>query len=289
MKRTILLLAAVTMILTACAKDDNGWSRTPHEVRAALQARYPDALGVEWESRGGYYVAEFTIPGSIETTDNKAWFDRTGTWYMTEFDIPYRSLPENVRAALKDSEWGRWEIDDVDKIERDGLETLYVVEFEGRNAQGMEQDLVLYFSPDGLLVKQVDNQDARSDYADLLPASYTSLVQQFIEQRYPKARILDMDNERNGIEVEILDGPKHRELYFDVAGNWKRTETELTSAELPQAVCDAFANSDYARYGIEEAYLIEKHDLTYYLLETEVDDRDIYLYYDTNSFPVTIA
>lgn len=284
----MMWMLALATLFAACEKDDNGVSRTPQEVQNALTQRYPDAVGVEWETRGGYYVAEFTIPGSASTADNSAWFDHTGLWYMTEYDIPFTALPEAVQQAFRAGEYAAWEIDDVDQLEREGLETLYVIEVEGRDADGREQDVDLYYAPDGVLVKTVVDAESGYDYADFIPEVLVGAVQSFVEQRYPQARILEIGGERGLTEIDILDGTTLRELYFEADGTWVRTETELRPEELPQAVRQAFASSEYVRYGIEDAEYIETPDKNYYRLETEVNDRDIYLDFMADGTPITI-
>lgn len=284
----MMWMLALATLFAACEKDDNGVSRTPQEVQNALAQRYPDAVGVEWETRGGYYVAEFTIPGSISTADNSAWFDYTGLWYMTEYDIPFTALPEAVQQAFRAGEYAAWEIDDVDQLEREGMETLYVIEVEGRDANGREQDVDLYYAPDGVLVKTVVDAESGYDYADFIPEALVGSVQSFVEQRYPNARILEISGGRGLTEIDILDGTTLRELYFEAGGAWVRTETELRLEELPQAVRQAFASSEYARYGIEDAEYIETPEGNYYRLETEVNDRDIYLDFTADGTPITL-
>lgn len=288
MKRMLWIAAAAVMLLAACEKEDNGVRFTPQEVQNALTARYPDAVGVAWTTRGGYYVAEFAIPGSPSTADNTAWFDITGVWYMTEYDMPYTSLPQAVQDAFRGGEYGAWELDDVDRLEREGMETVYVIEVEGYDTTGREVEMDLYYSPDGVLVKAVENADAGYDYADFIPDALVSIVKGFIEERYPNARILEINGERGLTEIDILDGQTQRELYFEVSGQWVRTETELRLEEVPQAVRQAFAASEYARYGIEDAELVETPEGVYYRIETEVNDRDTYLHYDATGQLLTM-
>ena len=288
MKRMLWIAAAAVMLLAACEKEDNGVRFTPQEVQNALTARYPDAVGVAWTTRGGYYVAEFAIPGSPSTADNTAWFDITGVWYMTEYDMPYTSLPQAVQDAFRGGEYGAWELDDVDRLEREGMETVYVIEVEGYDATGREVEMDLYYSPDGVLVKAVENADAGYDYADFIPDALVSIVKGFIEERYPNARILEINGERGLTEIDILDGQTQRELYFEASGQWVRTETELRLEEVPQAVRQAFAASEYARYGIEDAELVETPEGVYYRIETEVNDRDTYLHYDATGQLLTM-
>lgn len=45
---------------------------------------------------------------------------------MTETDLPYAALPEAVKNAFQNSEYGSWRPDDVDMIEREGMEPVYV-------------------------------------------------------------------------------------------------------------------------------------------------------------------
>lgn len=70
-------------------------------------------------------VAEF-IDNQL---DGKAWFDATGRWYMTETELTHTSqLPEDVQKALANSEYAQWYIDDIDRLERNETETIYVIE-----------------------------------------------------------------------------------------------------------------------------------------------------------------
>ena len=52
---------------------------------------------------------------------------------MTETDVRYENLPEPVLAAHKAGKYADWRVDDVDKLTREGMETLYVIEVEKGN------------------------------------------------------------------------------------------------------------------------------------------------------------
>ena len=67
---------------------------------------------------------------------------------MTETDVRYENLPEPVLAAHKAGKYADWRVDDVDKLTREGMETLYVIEVE----KG-ESELDLFYSSTGILVK----------------------------------------------------------------------------------------------------------------------------------------
>lgn len=47
---------------------------------------------------------------------------------MTETDIPLSALPQEIQASFENSEYYlTWKVDDVDKLERDGFEIIYVI------------------------------------------------------------------------------------------------------------------------------------------------------------------
>ena len=67
---------------------------------------------------------------------------------MTESDIKYSSLPVVIRNSFESGEYGKWEVEDVDKLERSGMETIYIIE-----AELGEQEVALHYLENGTLVK----------------------------------------------------------------------------------------------------------------------------------------
>ena len=170
---------------------------------------------------------------------------------MTETDIRFEQLPEAVKTAFQNSEYKDWRVDDVDKLEREGVETVYVIEVEGvENDRQVEYDL--YYSPDGVLTKKVADAPEDYDYGDYIPSKPVSGVDNYLQTNYPDARILDIDYEGGMTEVEILDGRICRELLFDGTGNWIYTKTEVRRSEVPAAVSSALAASEYKDYYIDD-------------------------------------
>ena len=193
----IATIACAACMLYGCDKsEDGGGPAVSPRAEAALLARYPAATDVVWRTSGNYSVAEFSLPAVRAAVhggrDHAAWFDDGGEWYMTETDIVFGSLPSAVQAAFRDSEYAGWRIDDVDMLEREGVETVYVIEAEGRSG-GRETEVDLYYSSDGVLVKKVVDADSDYDYGDYIPARPTGEVESFVQTRYPGARILDVD------------------------------------------------------------------------------------------------
>ena len=250
-------MVATALMFASCNKDDNhdsGPGGVSRQLQEAFESRYPGATNVNWSAKGQYMVADFSLAttrATASSSDHSAWFDNGGLWYMTETDILFEQLPEAVKTAFQNSEYKDWRVDDVDKLEREGVETVYVIEVEGvENDRQVEYDL--YYSPDGVLTKKVADAPEDYDYGDYIPSKPVSGVDNYLQTNYPDARILDIDYEGGMTEVEILDGCICRELLFDGTGNWIYTKTEVRRSEVPAAVSSALAASEYKDYYIDD-------------------------------------
>lgn len=277
-------LAVSTCIATGCSDDEDGRPPVTNPVSAEVQAsfaeQFPGARDVEWEVRGTYAVADFSYADSQSGgwVSSTAWYSQTdGTWLMSEYDLRFERLPEAVKTAFQQSEYAGWHVDDVDLIRRDGVTLLYVVEVE----QG-GQEMDLYYAEDGVLVKALADTDGRHDYSDLIPATPTGSVQEFIQSRYPGARIVEIDADDGLTEVELIDaGHVLREAVFNRSGEWLYTQTEVRRADLPATVTDAWNASEYAAangYRLDDIdYYETASDGNYYRLELESRYGDVKL------------
>ena len=241
------------------------------EAVAAFDEKYPAAKDVEWETRNDYLIVDF----KQDKVEKEAWFDNSGTCYMTETDIPFAQLPDAVKTAFQQGEYSTWKVDDVDMIERRDVETVYVIETEQGNSE-----VDLYYSPDGILVKTVLDAGGNDGYEDFIPSQPSSSVDAYVKEHYPSARILDIDREKGVTEVEILDGTVCRELLFDDGGAWMQTKTELRITALPDAVMAAIKASQYATYRIDDADFIETLTGEWYLVELESGKQEVKLRID---------
>lgn len=277
-------LAVSTCIATGCSDDEDGRPPVTNPVSAEVQAsfaeQFPGARDVEWEVRGTYAVADFSYADSQsgDWVSSTAWYSQTdGTWLMSEYDLRFERLPEAVKTAFQQSEYAGWHVDDVDLIRRDGVTLLYVVEVE----QG-GQEMDLYYAEDGVLVKALADTDGRHDYSDLIPATPTGSVQEFIQSRYPGARIVEIDADDGLTEVELIDADHVlREAVFNRSGEWLYTQTEVRRADLPATVADAWNASEYAAangYRLDDIdYYETASDGNYYRLELESRYGDVKL------------
>ena len=87
LKLYLLVIALSAWSLQSCDSDDESIS-VPIELQNAFSSKYPNAGNVKWETKSGYYVADFR-----DGYETSAWFLPDGNWCMTETDIPYTKLP----------------------------------------------------------------------------------------------------------------------------------------------------------------------------------------------------
>ena len=264
------LMALMCVIgLQSCSDDDNQ-PAVPQEAQRAFAEKYPSATQVEWETKSGYYVADFH-DNSYEAS---AWFSPDGVWHMTETDIPFACLPELVKSAFEQSEYMSWTVDDVDKLERPDMETIYIIEVE-KKSQGSEQEMDLYYSAEGILIKAVADMDGGNDHEDLLPSQLPEIILAFINEKYPGSRLVETDMEHGMIEVEIIHDNLSKDVLFDKDNNWVSTSWDIHRSDLPATITQALAESQYSAYTIDDAEYFETPQGNYYLLELEQGEAEV--------------
>ena len=269
-------MVCMAVSLWSCSNDDapvvggpeNG--KVSAEAQAALFQLYPNATDVNWSVKGEYVVADFNMAATRAAAgEYAAWFDNAGRWYMTtDSEILFDQLPAEVKTAFGESEYSAWTVDEVERIQRNGLEDVYVIEVKN-TVDGVATEIDLYYSKDGVLVKKLVDMDEDYDYSDYIPVAPAAGVDAFLKANFPNARILDIDREDNMTEVEILDGKVVRELLFDGAGNWLFTKTEMSYAALPAVVKQALDASEYAGYRVDDVDHYVTSAEEYYRLELE--------------------
>lgn len=259
MKTKILLFLSTGMFLMqSCNNEDAPMPLVNNEARV-FEAMFPNAQQVAWEVKGKHRVADF----KEKNTSVKAWFDQNAQWQMTETDISYKELPAAVKKAFEATDYATWKVEDVDKVERLNMETVYVIEIEKGN-----KDVDLYYSASGVLVKTVFDTDINDDYSNYIPQQPTTGITQVVSQKYPNAKIVEVDRENGMTEVEIVDGNVRRDVYFDLSGKWLYTETDISVFSLPRNIVQVISAS-YPGYVIDDAEYMETPQGNYYLLELE--------------------
>ncbi len=259
-------LAILWMVLSAlgisCNDDDNNYK--PDEVvTRAFEQKYPEATRVKWESKYDYKVVEF-YDGGVE---KEAWFDKNGNWYMTESDISFQALPPAVIKAFQEGEYALWRVEDVDKLERVDMETVYVIEVE----QG-KQEFDLYYTEDGTLVKAVPHKD-NVEHRPQTGLSQT--IRDYIATHYAGARIVEFEAESWGTEVDIYHDGRYKEVKFDNKDTWFLTEWDVLISEVPAEVLSVI-RKDYSDYHIDDIDFLERAGkVSVYVFELERGNQEI--------------
>ncbi len=275
-KKFFLAAFSAIIMFSACSKDDSGKSEVISVAEANLLAKYPNAQNITWATKGNYNIATFTTPVTKQGTvvNHSAWFNKSGDWNMTETDVEYTELPAPIKTAFEASVYASWKIDDIDYINRPGMGEVFIIEVEGMES-GAEVEIDLYYSPDGVLIKALYDTDEDDDYENMIPADLSEKITNFLKEKYPNASIIEVDFEDNFFEVEIIENKIVRDIIFDKDSNWKATITEVEEEDLPQAVKDAIANSEYAEAEIDDIDFYETADKNYYVIEIEINDKEI--------------
>ncbi len=261
-KLSVLALAMCGMLaFTSCDDDDNNYL-PDQTITKAFDEKYPDAGKVEWETKGGYEIAEFHVSGN----ETEAWFDNKGNWVMTKTEINFGLLPEAVRKSLKSSEYKDWKSTDFDKLERSNAATVYVIEVE----QG-EQEFDLYYTEDGILLKAIPDDDNDNFQPTVVPQAITDAI----NEMYPGATVLEFDSEKTGFEVDILHNNIYKDVYFNTGNEWLYTEWDIKEVNLPAIIMNAYKASDYKDYRIDDIDVIENPAGISYVLELEKGNDEV--------------
>lgn len=265
MKTKVFLLALLACSIFAwysCSDDDDNYQ--PEDVvLKAFESKYPEASRIEWETKAGYKVADF----HFNSFELEAWFESNGIWLLTETDIPYNNLPQAVKSSFEAGSYVSWRIDDVDKLERPNVEIVYVIEVESGN-----KEMDLYYSEDGTLIKEIN--DEGNNLYEPIPV-IESIIEE-IKQKYPNAKILDIDRENAYIEFDILHENIKKEVIYSNS-EWVYTKWEIRQSQVPEIVMNALRNSEYNNYKIDDIDIHEKPDGLFYVFELESGNQDIYL------------
>ena len=108
------------------------------------------------------------------------------------------------------------------------------------------------------------------DDDNVIPSQPSSAIEEYIQTKYPNARIIEIDREDRGYtEVDIINEGVLLELLFDEGGAWVQTSQDVRVRELPQAVTSAI-QAAYPGYQIDDADWVETPESEWYLVELEM-------------------
>lgn len=142
--------------------------------------------------------------------------------------------------------------------------TVYVLEVERA-----EQEFDLYYSEDGVLLREVPDRDGNDDHGDMLPQELSKAISDFIARKYPGARIVDAEREKGNTEVDIIFAGKALEVCFGTGDAWLWTKTGVRLSEVPDVVRRTLQSSQYGTWVIDDVDLYESPDRVWYAIEVE--------------------
>ena len=100
---------------------------------------------------------------------------------------------------------------------------------------------------------------------------------------YPSARDVewepDFGNWKVSFETGNATNVRDHEAWYDVNGNWLRTETDILPSEMPKAVMDALEASEYASpyLQIDDVDFVETPEGDFYQVDVKVAGVEISL------------
>lgn len=223
-----------------------------------VRSHYPDARIVEVDTDDGLTEVELIDAGRVL---REVVFDRSGAWLYTQTEVRRADLPAAVVAAWDSSEYAEsngYRLDDIDFLETANDGSYYRLELDSRFG-----DVKLRVTPDGQL-SLYQSTGGETVVGDKVEA--------FVSQQYPGAVIIEKDYDNGYLAVEIRHDGREKEVLFDGQNNWVLTRWDVSYRDLPDAVAEAFRQSDYARWEIDDIYYAVTPSGDWYVFEVE-DDR----------------
>ena len=163
------------------------------------------------------------------------------------------------------AEYASYYIDDIDFYQTS--EGSYY-RFDLESASG---DIKIDITPDGAIsVVKPDKNPGNGQMLD-------SAIADFIAEKYNGAVILEFDYDDGWLEVEIIHENREKDLYFNGAGKWIRTEWDIRYNELPETVKTAITASEWAAYSIDDIEYVQTPAEEYYRIELESGKQEITL------------
>lgn len=128
------------------------------------------------------------------------------------------------------------------------------------------------------LIAMPMNACSDNDHSDITPGN----VLEAFQAQFPSATDIDWDMESGFYVADFKVNGIELQAWYDDDAIWRMTETEigLNMLGVPEAVQDAFLNSGYQGWFIEDIDKYQRPTDEFYLIEIEmVGEQDRNLYY----------
>src|ERR1700677_3541312 len=105
-------------------------------------------------------------------------------------------------------------------------------------------------------------------------------VSSAFSRKYPAAKMNNWTARTNGYVINFTSGNISSSAYYSTDGTWLRTDTKLSGKrDLPEAVRDGLAKSQFSKYFVDKMEKVRQPDLTLYLIQVDYGgniDWDLY-------------
>ncbi|MGM9840883.1 MAG: PepSY-like domain-containing protein [Candidatus Limisoma sp.] len=282
------LAVAALYSLQSCSQSDDLEVSSAADVNLPLaisqdfDKTFPGATSVDWSVDSIYATASFSFSNEAgELIKSTVLYNLTSQQRsLLSTNSNYDALPDAVKAAFESSDYAAWQLTLVSQISRyshKAVSAIYVIKAQGTFADDSTLfDVTLYYTAEGLLVHldlDAVRQNSHHGYGDWVVDNIPDYVIAFVDSNYPGARYIHIEVGNDGAVVEILDQRTVRTLYFDAAGNWTSTRTNVNEKNLPAEVRNAIdaLEADHAKVSeIEECVTAEGE--TYYIATVKGKD-----------------
>lgn len=123
---------------------------------------------------------------------------------------------------------------------------------------------------------------ACSNDNDNINPNTNEAVEQAFNQKYPNTKAT-WEIEQGYYKAEFHENRKEKEAWFNPAGQWMLTETDISYQELPDAVKNHFEKSKYALWKVEDVDLLERPQMeNIYVMEVEKGKTEFDLVYSAS-------
>lgn len=120
------------------------------------------------------------------------------------------------------------------------------------------------------------------------PESAPQAVLQFIQQKYPQANIVEIDQDKGLLKIDIIDQQIMKEVVFNHQNQWVVTTWEVPHNNVPVNVMNVLKTS--ANYRIDDIDYEERaDDSLVYIFEVEQGDREFDVTIDANKLKIVSA
>ncbi len=108
-------------------------------------------------------------------------------------------------------------------------------------------------------------------------------VAEDLRTRYPGMEVKDRDSTKDGgYKAEFDDAnDREHEVFYSAEGQWSWTDHDVKRAEVPQAVWDTLAKTEYAGWTVDKKERVQtpQHKEMYEIKLEKRKQQDVYLYF----------